>query len=317
MLIPPPKGKLDLTFSFVWVIILSNIITVAVCFLFLKPLAKVTQVRGGIIIPLILVLIYLGAYAEKNAFPDMVVVLLFGGLGWVMEKMEWPRPPVLLGLVLGPLAENRLFLSTDNYGLNWTSRPGVIIIFAITLFGIFYPIVKSRRQRPVSNTTDSARAVTPRRGGIHFGPAALFTLLIAAMIAVALFESRNFGFRAGLFPWVIGIPTLLFALVQLAKDVTGQKEARAADEEAIAPELARERTVSIIGWTVGCFLAIWLLGFSYAVPLFIFIYLKLEGREGWLMSIAVTFFSWLFFYMLFERMLNVPFPDPLLLSIFS
>jgi hypothetical protein len=137
------------------------------------------------------------------------------------------------------------------------------------------------------------------------------------MIAIALFESRNFGFRAGLFPWVIGIPTLLFALVQLAKDVTGQKEARAADEEAIAPELARERTVSIIGWTVGCFLAIWLLGFSYAVPLFIFIYLKLEGREGWLMSIAVTFFSWLFFYMLFERMLNVPFPDPLLLSIFS
>jgi hypothetical protein len=53
------------------------------------------------------------------------------------------------------------------------------------------------------------------------------------------------------------------------------------------------------------------------VPLFIFLYLKVEGREGWLMSIAVTFFSWLFFYMLFERMLNVPFPDPLLLSLFS
>src|SRR6187200_1571985 len=88
MLLPPPKGKLDLTYSFVWIIIISNIITVGICFLFLKPLAKVTQVRGGIIIPLILVLIYLGAYAEKNAFADMVVVLLFGGLGWIMEKME-------------------------------------------------------------------------------------------------------------------------------------------------------------------------------------------------------------------------------------
>ena len=54
-------------------------------------------------------LIYLGAFAEKNAFEDMIIVLFFGGLGWVMEKMEWPRPPVLLGLVLGPLAENRLF----------------------------------------------------------------------------------------------------------------------------------------------------------------------------------------------------------------
>ena len=131
MLLPPPKGKLDLTYSFVWVIILSNMITVAICFLFLKPLAKVTQVRGSIIIPLILILIYLGAFAEKNAFEDMIVVLFFGALGWVMEKMEWPRPPVLLGLVLGPLAENRLFLSTDNYGLAWTSRPGVIGNFCI------------------------------------------------------------------------------------------------------------------------------------------------------------------------------------------
>src|SRR5919109_609470 len=116
MLIPEPKGKLSLTFSFVWVIIISNVITVAVCFLFLNTLAKVTQVRGSLIIPLILVLIYLGAFAEKNAFEDMLVVLFFGGLGWILEKLEWPRPPVLLGLVLGPLAENRLFLSTDNYG---------------------------------------------------------------------------------------------------------------------------------------------------------------------------------------------------------
>jgi putative tricarboxylic transport membrane protein len=316
MLIPPPKGKLDLTFSFVWVIILSNIITVAVCFLFLKPLAKVTQVRGAIIIPLILVLIYLGAYAEKNAFPDMVVVLLFGGLGWIMEKMEWPRPPVLLGLVLGPLAENRLFLSTDNYGLNWTTRPGVIIIFAITLFGIFYPVLKSRRERLAHKAAGSAPVEEPR-AGVQFGPAALFTLVVATIMAIALFQSRNFGFRAGLFPWVIGIPTLVLALVQLAKDVTRPKKEPAVDPEAIRPEAVRQRTLSIIGWTVGCFLAIWLLGFSYAVPLFIFLYLKVEGRESWLITIAVTFFSWLFFYMLFERMLNVPFPDPLLLSFFQ
>jgi TctA family transporter len=50
-----------------------------------------------LIIPLILLLIYLGAFAEKNAFQDMIVVLFFGGLGWIMEKLNWPRPPVLLG----------------------------------------------------------------------------------------------------------------------------------------------------------------------------------------------------------------------------
>ena len=153
MLIPPPKGKLDLTFSFVWVIIISNFITVAVCFLFLNTLAKVTQVRGSLIIPLILLLIYLGAFAEKNAFEDMIIVLLFGGLGWVMEKLKWPRPPVLLGLVLGPLAENRLFLATDNYGLAWTWRPGVLIIFAVTLVGILYPLIKKKREKKATQPT--------------------------------------------------------------------------------------------------------------------------------------------------------------------
>ena len=147
MLIPQPKGHLSLTFSFVWVIIISNIITVGVCFLFLKPLAKVTQVRGSIIIPIILVLIYLGAFAEKNAFEDMLIVLFFGGLGWVMEKLEWPRPPVLLGLVLGPAGrEPAISYPPTITGLAWMHRPGVIAIFALTLFGIFYPIIKERRE---------------------------------------------------------------------------------------------------------------------------------------------------------------------------
>ncbi|HME61621.1 MAG TPA: tripartite tricarboxylate transporter permease, partial [Candidatus Binatia bacterium] len=225
MLLPPPKGKLDLTYSFVWVIILSNMITVAICFLFLKPLAKVTQIRGSIIIPLILVLIYLGAFAEKNAFEDMIIVIFFGALGWVMEKMEWPRPPVLLGLVLGPLAENRLFLSTDNYGWAWTNRPGVLAIFALTLVGIFYPVIKNRRQaRQEEAAENSGRATEESHGahGLYFGPKVLFAIVVIVVLAAALWQSRNFGFRAGLFPWVIGTPTLLLAFGQLARDLYGK-----------------------------------------------------------------------------------------------
>ena len=61
-------------------------------------------------------------------------------------------------------------------------------------------------------------------------------------------------------------------------------------------------------------MAIWLLGFSYAVPLTIFAYLRFAGRESWKMTAIVTFCSWLFFWLLFERLLNVPFPEGLLLS---
>jgi TctA family transporter len=323
MLLPPPKGKLDLTFSFVWVIILSNFITVAICFLFLKPLARVTQVRGGIIIPIILILIYLGAFAEKNAFQDMMVVLFFGALGWIMEKMEWPRPPVLLGLVLGPLAENRLFLSTDNYGLAWTHRPGVIAIFALTLFGIFYPIIKSRRdekKRAEGRSEAQKKAEASSHSGIKFTTAACFTLGVIVILALALWQSRNFGYRAGLFPWVIGIPTFILAFLQLGRDLLGKKKKSAPAIGAIAeaeadPHVVTLRTIAIILWTLAFFVAIWLLGFTYAVPLMLFLYLKLAGKESWFMTAAVTFGTWLFYWGLFEKMLNVPFPEGLLITL--
>ncbi len=323
MLIPPPKGKLDLTFSFVWVIIISNVITVAICFLFLKPLARITQVRGGIIIPIILVLIYLGAFAEKNALEDMIIVLFFGGLGWVMEKMEWPRPPVLLGLVLGPLAENRLFLSSDNYGSAWMRRPGVLIILAITLAGILYPVIKKRWEVKESSagavTQDTASTETRPAHRARFSSGTLFTLVIISTLALALFDSRNFGFRAGLFPWVIGIPTLILALFQLAKDIFGREKPKAALAEweksvDVPPKVAAQRTISIMLWTIGFFLAIWVFGFSYSIPISMLLYLKLAGNEKWPMAIIVTFFTWLFTYGLFERALSIPFPDGLLFT---
>lgn len=323
MLIPEPRGHLGLTFSFVWVIIISNIITVGICFLFLEPLARITQVRGGIIIPIILVLVYLGAFAEKNAFEDMLVVLFFGGLGWIMEKLEWPRPPVLLGLVLGPLAENRLFLSTDNYGAAWLGRPGVLVIFAVTLFGLIYPIIKNKRQEKEKAASEpQARAVieTPEKAGLRFNSKTLFTVVVAVLLALALWQSRNFGFRAGLFPWAIGIPTLLLALAQLGKDLLGRekpKPAAAAWEVAadVPPEVASRRTVSILIWTVGFFIAIWLLGFSYSIPVSMILYLKFAGKEKWPMTIAVTFFTWLFIYGLFERALSIPFPEGLIFTL--
>ena len=319
MLIPPPKGKLDLTFSFVWVIIVSNVITVAVCFLFLNTLAKVTQVRGSLIIPLILLLIYLGAFAEKNAFEDMIIVLLFGGLGWIMEKLEWPRPPVLLGLVLGPLAENRLFLASDNYGLSWIWRPGVLIIFAVTLVGILYPLIKKKREDKASQPTMATLEEAPK-GRLRFDRRVIFTVCVIILLSLALWQSRNFGVRAGLFPWVIGTPTLMLALFQLVKDLRGHKKVRAPVFEGegaveVSPAVASRRTWTILGWTVGFFIAIWLLGFSYAVPLTMVLYLKLAGREKWPITAVMAFGTWVFFYLLFERMLSVPFPDGLIFTL--
>jgi hypothetical protein len=192
----------------------------------------------------------------------------------------------------------------------------------LTLFGIFYPVIKNRwEERKKAAAQIDGQKAEASHGGIHFGSAALFTLVLIAVLAWALWQSRNFGYRAGLFPWVIGTPTLILAFFQLARDLMGKpKERRAELAESVervevAPRLARQRTILIILWTVGFFLAIWLIGFSYAVPLTIFLYLKFAGKENWPMTLAVTFFSWLFYWVLFERLLRVPFPEGLLISL--
>ncbi|MGH7828751.1 MAG: tripartite tricarboxylate transporter permease, partial [Candidatus Binatia bacterium] len=184
MLLPPPRGKLDLTFSFVWIIMIANIITVSICFLFLNQLARITRIKGSLLMPFILLLIYLGAFAEKNAFADLLVVLAFGFLGWIMVQLEWPRPPLLLGLVLGPLMENRLFLSTDNYGISWLWRPGVLVLFALTLVGIFYPIFKQRREKQKKGRAEDRPAggkeSADRRQALRYSAEDIFVLSIIA-----------------------------------------------------------------------------------------------------------------------------------------
>jgi putative tricarboxylic transport membrane protein len=308
MLLPESKGgHLALTFSFVWTIVIANIVTVAICFLFLNQLAKITQVRGSLLIPPVLLLIYLGAFAEKNAFADLYLVLFFGVLGWVMEKVHWPRPPLILGLVLGPLAENRLFLATDNYGLDWLTRPWVLVLIALTLAGAIYPWLKARSQRRAAAAGMAAMPTpAPRsRWGIAF------SVLIVVVLAAALWESRDFGFRAGLFPWAIGIPVLALAAILLVVQLAGKDRApdRVPEVDAkIPPEVMARRTGEIFGWIVGYLAAIWLLGFTLGGTLCTLLALKLGGRERWPITLIITAGVAAFVYFVFERGLKVPFP---------
>ncbi|HTM10932.1 MAG TPA: tripartite tricarboxylate transporter permease [Verrucomicrobiae bacterium] len=317
MLMPEPKGHLSLTFSLVWINIVSNLITVAICFLFLNQIAKITNIRAHLLMPFILVLIYVGTFAEKNAFEDLGVFLVFGALGWIMVQVDWQRPPLILGLVLGPVMENRLFLSTDNYGLAWIWRPGVLILFVITLAGIFYPMLKkSREKRLFEDQLATAGEPMQRTRQFRSPTAILFSLFLVLLLIGALWQSRDFGYRAGLFPWAIGFPVLALALVQLGMDFTGKtKFTDTSDLEADAAlpqDVRRRRIASIIGWIFAFYIAIWLLGFSLAVPVMIVCYLKIAGKEKWPITILLALLAWGCFYGLFEQTLHVPFPDPLI-----
>jgi hypothetical protein len=176
--------------------------------------------------------------------------------------------------------------------------------------------VSRRRQRARDGAPAPAAPPTPETERAprwwHDGASA-FSLLIVVLFAWALWQSRDFGVRAGLFPWAVCIPGLALGLAQLTRDLRGRREVPAADALGEAmPEVpaavATHRTLEMCLWIVAFWIAIWLVGFSLATLLMTLGYLKLAARERWWTALLLTALAFGFVYGLFEKALAVPFP---------
>lgn len=145
----------------------------------------------------------------------------------------------------------------------------------------------------------------------------LFSLCIVLLAAWALYSTRDWPIKTALYPRVVGVPLLLLAAAEFVLSLRGTPESqgRAVDVEFatfVVPELTARRTVVAVAWMGGFFLAIILLGFPRAIPLFVVAYLRGQGRESWILSVALAAVAWLGFYGLFIRLLHLPFAPGLL-----
>lgn len=69
---------------------------------------RVLNLRRSILMPLIIIACFLGSYTLANNLNDALTALIFGALGYFMRKYEYPAPPMILGLILGPMTEENL-----------------------------------------------------------------------------------------------------------------------------------------------------------------------------------------------------------------
>ena len=81
---------LTVTYSMVWTLAIANIITVLLSLAVLNHLAKITYVRGEIIIPFVLLLVFVGSYTANGHIADLIVTFCFGLLGYFMVLQGWP-----------------------------------------------------------------------------------------------------------------------------------------------------------------------------------------------------------------------------------
>lgn len=145
---------------------------------------------------------------------------------------------------------------------------------------------------------------------------ALMGLCMMVIAAGVVITALKWPFKTALFPVAIGIPVFFMAMAELVLSLFGRKEIAekqaAVDfklSEDIDQALVIRRTSLIFIWIISFFLMILLLGFPIAIPLMVFLYLKLQGREGWGVSLFLTALSGVFFYGLFVWLLDIPFQE--------
>jgi hypothetical protein len=145
---------------------------------------------------------------------------------------------------------------------------------------------------------------------VHKKASLALSALIMIVSGYGVVAATAWPWKAALFPLVIGVPLFALAAAEALWTLFGTDPAseEARDFQLSTGQDTLRRTLAASGWILAFFAAIVLLGFPIAVPLFVFLYLKLQGREGWGISIAITLGTWAVFYGLFDLLLHLPFP---------
>lgn len=148
------RKNADVIYSIVWLQGISGLIGTLIGFLLAAQLAKLAQVRYTFMVPAMFVFILMGAFSVNRDPTDLLVVVAFGLLGYFMRRFGYPRPAMILGLVLGDLMEKYLYRSVASYGFAWLGRPGVIVLLALATVSFVATIrgrLKASRKAPVSS----------------------------------------------------------------------------------------------------------------------------------------------------------------------
>jgi len=325
-LVPGPDmltKHLDITYSMVWSIAVANIVGSGLCFLFSGQLAKLATLRYTLIMPIVLSLIYLGAFEASRNWGDLYSLLFFGMLGWAMKHFRWPRPPLILGIVLGGILERYMFISIERYGVSWMLRPIVIVMFTMSILTLTRPMLQDIREHHGIKAMLSNFG-TPRLKSDHLFPAALLCIFV-----VMLAQSTQWSFEAKIIPTIVGSVALFTCGLSLANDIFSKEhregvveladKAKAVVTQKIHMDIASKtahlpgdviliRGFVFFGWMVAFLCSMATIGLLPTVPVFVIAYMRLEGREKYRHCIIMAVIMVTLIYGVFDQLLSLPWP---------
>jgi len=344
-LVPGPdmlNKDLNVTYTIVWSVALANILGAGLCFLFSDQLAKIAVVRHSIIMPLILTVIMVGAFQARRNWGDLYVLMFFGLLGWVMKRLRWPRPPVILGVVLGGIVERYFNISVNRYSEDWETLEDlyfwlvydhyiVIIVILLSIWGLYRPFIRE------VNRMGGFRLMFTGYGNFKIDLNTVFYAFFIGLLAVMLQESFDWKEGAKRVPVFVAWATITIASISFLNHTfrkpSGLPQTKETDEnnirqneraahldieidQSLPGKTVVKRASIFLGWLLSFLLSTAVLGMLPTTFLFVIAFMRLENKEPWSLvavcSVGLTAFSWF----VFDYLLALPWPRPVLAILF-
>jgi TctA family transporter len=324
-LVPGPEmltKNLSVTYSMVWSLAIANILGAGLCFLFSPYLAKLATMRFTLIIPSVLSITIVGAYSASGNWGDLYLLLACGVLGWVMKQLRWPRPPLILGFVLGAIIERYMFITINRFGFEWLLRPIVVVLFLFALLSMLRPLIQDIRNQ------GGFKAMLRTFGRPSPHPSDLFPVLLLGFLGMLVWQAQAWPYAARLIPTIVGSFGLFVVAASLMTNMMRRSPVSMAaqaqvndqrlhvdvgvEEDDLSPKQVALRGFEFLAWLIGFMVSMALIGFVPTLPVFVVSFMLCYGerRAVLILSIAGGLTALVFF--LFDRFLHLPWPPSLL-----
>jgi putative tricarboxylic transport membrane protein len=119
-------------------------------FFAIRPLVKVLDFPEAVVSAFVMVFCFIGALSIRSNVTDLWLMIAFGFLGYLFERFRFPIAPLVLGVILGPLAEEAFVSSMISFSNDWTvffTRPISGTIMALIAATLLLPVITSLRNR--------------------------------------------------------------------------------------------------------------------------------------------------------------------------
>lgn len=135
------------------IFLIANIALIPLALIVVNFLKKIIQINKDILYPVVIIFSIVGAYAINNSVSAIIVMLVMGVLGYLLQKNHYPISPIILGMILGPMLERNLLASltkSDGDLIAFVERPVSAVLACFFLLVVVlqvWGIIKNFKQK--------------------------------------------------------------------------------------------------------------------------------------------------------------------------